>query len=132
MMERDEQRLVKEFKKAIFRKNPKPWYEIFLAYFVIMWHLNYIHGQAVGFMKSQEQTSTGEKVSYVVKSMVNEWENSAGNMLYHFRYVLRAFLPFQKENMANVKKLGGLDGYGVSYLERAVSLLDKKGNDIPI
>lgn len=64
--------------------------------------------------------------------MVNEWENSAGNMLYHFRYVLRAFLPFQKENMANVKKLGGLDGHGVSYLERAVSLLDKKGNDIPI
>lgn len=56
MMERDEQRLVKELKKAIFRKNPKPWYEIFLAYFVIMWHLKYIHGQAVGFMKSQEQT----------------------------------------------------------------------------
>lgn len=51
-------------------------------------------------------------------------------MLYHFRYVLRAFLPFQKENMADVKKLGSLDGHGVSYLERAVSLLEKKGNDI--
>lgn len=56
MMERDEQVLVKELKKAIFAKNPKPWYDIFLAYFVIMWHLKYIHGQAVGFMRSQEQT----------------------------------------------------------------------------
>lgn len=56
MMERDEQALVKELKKAIFAKNPKPWYDIFLAYFVIMWHLKYIHGQAVGFMRSQEQT----------------------------------------------------------------------------
>lgn len=60
MMERDEQKLVKELKKAIFRKNPKPWYEIFLAYFVIMWHLNYIHGQAVGFMRSQEQTVSSQ------------------------------------------------------------------------
>lgn len=56
MMERDERALVKELKRAIFQKNPKPWYEIFLAYFVIMWHLKYIHGQAVGFMKSQEHT----------------------------------------------------------------------------
>lgn len=54
-------------------------------------------------------------------------------MLYHFRYVLRAFLPFQKarENMAAVKKQGNLDDRAVSYLRRAVGLLDKKGNDIP-
>ncbi|KAL0257603.1 hypothetical protein SLS55_008417 [Diplodia seriata] len=67
MMERDEKALVKELKKAVFQKNPKPWYDIFLAYFVIMWHLKYIHGQAVGFMKSQERTvSLSAKIPGVV------------------------------------------------------------------
>lgn len=55
-MERYEQALVKELKKAVFWKPPKPWYEIFLTYFVIMWHLRFIRGQAVGFMRCQEQT----------------------------------------------------------------------------
>ncbi|KAL1634455.1 hypothetical protein SLS58_010651 [Diplodia intermedia] len=134
MMERDERALVGELKKAVFQKNPKPWYDIFLAYFVIMWHLKYIHGQAVGFMKSQEQTRTETNVRFVVSSMVDEWENSAGNMLYHFRYVLRAFLPFQKarEDMASVRKQGNLDEHAVSYLRRAVSLLDERSKDISI
>lgn len=56
MMEGDEKALVKELKEAFFRKHPMPWYEIFLAYFVIMWHLRFIRGQAVGFLRSREQT----------------------------------------------------------------------------
>lgn len=56
MMESDDQALVRELKTAIFWKTPQPWYEIFLAYFVIMWHLKFIHGQAMGLMRSQKQT----------------------------------------------------------------------------
>lgn len=53
-------------------------------------------------------------------------------MLYHFRYVLRAFLPFKQasEDMAAVKEQGKLDDHGVSYLRAAVRLLDQRGNDI--
>lgn len=58
LMESDEQALLKELKKAIFWRTPKdkPWYEIFLAYFVILWHLGFVHGEAVGFMRCQKQT----------------------------------------------------------------------------
>lgn len=66
MMERDEQRLLKELRKAIFRKIPKPWYEIFLAYFVIMSHLKFIHGEAVRLMKCQEQTVSAKSKTFTL------------------------------------------------------------------
>lgn len=66
MMGRDEQALVKELKKAIFRKNPKPWYEIFLACFVIMSHLKFIRGEVVRVMKCQEQTVSANSKTFTL------------------------------------------------------------------
>lgn len=66
MMERDEQALVKELKEAVFWKNPRPWYEIFLAYFVIMWHLKFIRGEAIRFMKCQEQTVSAKSKTFTL------------------------------------------------------------------
>jgi hypothetical protein len=55
-MERDERKLVKRLKDILFKKKSKAWFEIFLAFFIIMTHLKFIHTQAVGFMRSREQT----------------------------------------------------------------------------
>lgn len=74
------------------------------------------------------------KVSFVVKSIVQEWENSAGNLMYHFRIVFRAFPLFQKvrENMDTAKKLANLDDHAVCYFRTAMSLLDQRGMEILI
>jgi hypothetical protein len=55
-MHRLEREVVKTLKTKIFQADPKPWYEIFLTYFVMLTHLQFIHSQAVGFMKIREQT----------------------------------------------------------------------------
>lgn len=74
----------------------------------------------------------GARVSFVVKSMVQEWDDSVENLMYHFRYVLRAFRPFQKakEDMYSVKKQGNLDHHAASYVSTAVNLLDERGMEI--
>lgn len=51
-----ERRIVEVLKGKIFQRKPKPWYEIFLTYFIMLTHLQFIHDQAVGFMKVREQT----------------------------------------------------------------------------
>lgn len=53
-------------------------------------------------------------------------------MIYHFRFVLQEFLPFQRirEDIGVVKEQGRLDDDAVSYLTTAVSLLDKRGMEI--
>lgn len=55
-MHTTERRIVELLKEKIFQKKPKPWYEVFLAYFVMLTHLQFIHDQAVGFMKIRERT----------------------------------------------------------------------------
>lgn len=74
------------------------------------------------------------KVCFLVRSMIEEWENSARTMIYHLRYVLRAFSPFQqaRKDMEAVRKQGHLDDDAASYLSTAVSLLEKRGKQILI
>lgn len=55
-MRKMERQVVKLLKDRIFRPKPKPWYEVFLTYFVMLTHLQFIHDQAAGFMKIREQT----------------------------------------------------------------------------
>ncbi len=55
-MEDDERKLVVALNKMLFERKAEAWFEIFLAYFIIMTHLKFIHTQAVGFMRSRERT----------------------------------------------------------------------------
>ncbi|KAL1624670.1 hypothetical protein SLS56_007733 [Neofusicoccum ribis] len=125
----DEKKLVKELKQAMFKSKPKPWYEIFLAYFVIMWHLKFIHGEAVGFMNCREQTDSAKQVGVFITRMAGEWNHSAENMLYHFRHVLHGNLPFQKaiEDIEGVRSKANLDLEAVSYMKRVVTYLSRNG-----
>ncbi|EKG18551.1 hypothetical protein MPH_04190 [Macrophomina phaseolina MS6] len=129
LMQQDERKLVKELKTAIFQKRPKPWYEIFLTYFVIMWHLKFIHGEAIGFMNCRKRTDSAKQVSEFINRMAAEWHHSASNMLYHFRYVLRGFLPFQtaRKDMEAVRTEVGLGHDAVPYMEKVVGFLNEKG-----
>jgi hypothetical protein len=51
-----EREVVKGLKKKLFQKDPKPWYEIFLTYFIMVTHLQFTHSQAMAFVKVREQT----------------------------------------------------------------------------
>ena len=55
-MHRAERKVVKLLKTKIFHIKPRPWYEIFLTYFVMLTHLQFIYDQAVGFMRARQET----------------------------------------------------------------------------
>jgi hypothetical protein len=51
-----EKAFVKELAALIFKPKIKPWYELFLAFYVIFWNLEYIHHGAHDYMKSKNGT----------------------------------------------------------------------------
>lgn len=54
-----EKLFVKELVALIFRPRIKPWYELFLAFYVIFWNLEYIHHGAQDYIKSKNGTVSG-------------------------------------------------------------------------
>lgn len=54
-----EKLFVKELTALIFRPRIKPWYELFLAFYVIFWNLEYIHHGAQDYIKSKNGTVSG-------------------------------------------------------------------------
>ncbi|OCL01900.1 hypothetical protein AOQ84DRAFT_349986 [Glonium stellatum] len=118
--------LIKELRKKIFQPGIKPWYELFLTFFILLSNLEYIHGGALGYLTSKRNTMLESQVSYVVKSQVKEWEFSAGVMLQHFRCVLRGFLPFQlaRENLEELRQQAKLDEASVEYVTNIIKILE--------
>jgi hypothetical protein len=51
-----ERAFVKELSALIFKPKIKPWYELFLAFYVIFWNLEYIHHGANDYIKSKNGT----------------------------------------------------------------------------
>lgn len=51
-----EKAFVKELAALIFKPKIKPWYELFLAFYVIFWNLEYIHHGARDYIKSKNGT----------------------------------------------------------------------------
>jgi len=48
--------LIKELRKKIFQPGIKPWYELFLTFFILLSNLEYIHGGALGYLNSKRKT----------------------------------------------------------------------------
>lgn len=51
-----ERLFVKELASLIFKPKIKPWYELFLTFYVIFWNLEYINKGAKGYMKAKNGT----------------------------------------------------------------------------
>jgi hypothetical protein len=61
---------VKELATLIFKPKIKPWYELFLAFYVIFWNLEYIRHSANNYIKSNEGTTS--TVYFMLKNIFNE------------------------------------------------------------
>lgn len=55
-LHKDHQALIKQLKAKLFCKGRKPWLEIFLTFFVALVNMQFVHGQALGWMNSQQHT----------------------------------------------------------------------------
>jgi hypothetical protein len=51
-----EKLFVKELASLIFKPKIKPWYELFLTFYIIFWNLEYINKGAKGYMRAKNGT----------------------------------------------------------------------------
>jgi len=139
--------LLEQLGKVIFSKaKRKPWYEIFLTIFVLLSNLEYVHGGALSYYLSQMKTvrrfpsskhaaDANTHMNYFKKNatacysltqeMIDEFNYSAENLLYHFCSVLRGNMGFKlaRENFQEIKDREGLDEPAIEYMRKILDLL---------
>ncbi|KAI8934615.1 hypothetical protein NX059_008308 [Plenodomus lindquistii] len=126
-----EKMFVKEMAALIFKPRIKPWYELFLAFYVIFWNLEYIQHGAYDYIKSKNGTMMGNQVSNVVTTQIKKWEFAFPVLLYHWRCILRGYSPFKlaRDNPEELREKGHIDSEGFDYVTRIANFFDRSDPD---
>ncbi|OWY44884.1 hypothetical protein AALT_g3749 [Alternaria alternata] len=126
-----EKLFVKELATLIFKPRIKPWYELFLAFYVIFWNLEYIHHGAQDYIKSKNGTLIENQVSNVVTTQIKKWEFAFPVLLYHWRCILRGYSPFKlaRDNPEELRERGHIDAEGFAYVTLIANLFDRNKPD---
>ncbi|KAF1852076.1 uncharacterized protein K460DRAFT_271932 [Cucurbitaria berberidis CBS 394.84] len=126
-----EKAFVKELAALIFKPKIKPWYELFLAFYVIFWNLEYIHHGAQDYIKSKNGTLIENQVSNVVTNQIKKWEFAFPVLLYHWRCTLRGYSPFKlaRDNPEELCERGHIDTEGFEYVTKIANLFDRVNPD---
>ncbi|KAF2447071.1 hypothetical protein P171DRAFT_519384 [Karstenula rhodostoma CBS 690.94] len=113
----------------IFKPKIKPWYELFLALYVIFWNLEYIHQSAKTYILSKNGTTVESHVNNVVSRQIEKWEYSFEVLLTYWKTAIRDYVPFKvaRENPEELRKKGHLDAQGFDYVMKLVSIIDRIG-----
>ncbi|KAK3337584.1 hypothetical protein B0T19DRAFT_79271 [Cercophora scortea] len=123
-----QKKLLDSLSKLIFKKGgQKPWLEIFLAIFILLSTLEYVHGGAVTFYHSQMKTKHQASCYSLLNEMIDEFSYSAQNLLYHFCSVLRGNQGFKvaQHNMQQLRDRENLDAESVEYMRKVLAMLPK-------
>ncbi|USP80682.1 hypothetical protein yc1106_07956 [Curvularia clavata] len=122
-----EKLFVKELATLIFKPKIKPWYELFLTFYVIFWNLEYIHHGAQDYIKSKNGTLLENQVSNVVTTQIKKWEFAFPVLLYHWRCILRGYSPFKlaRDNPDELRERGHIDAEGFQYVTSIANFFDR-------
>ncbi|KAK3178362.1 hypothetical protein OEA41_000497 [Lepraria neglecta] len=129
----DHHTLLGQIKKKLYQnKGRRPWLELFLTFFIALANVQDIHGQAVGWMRSQQQTDAAVHVSYLAKQMIEHWNYSANNILHHFRSIFRGELPLKvaERNITELVEREQLDSESTEYVQRVLGVLQKQDDSL--
>lgn len=114
----------------VFKPKIKPWYELFLTFFVLFWNLDYIHQGAQKYIISKHGTSNEYQISNVVSSQIEQWDISFPILMQYWPPILRGFVPFQlaREDPTMLESEGPrLDGPAIEYVKKMSYLFDRMG-----
>ncbi|KAI0855002.1 hypothetical protein F4860DRAFT_497665 [Xylaria cubensis] len=75
----------------------KQWYPIYLTFFILLQTLERVTELQYSYNQwtSDAQANTAQNVSYITNQMVEQWKHSAKNLVIHYRFIVRAMIPFQ-------------------------------------
>ncbi|KAF2116778.1 hypothetical protein BDV96DRAFT_491196 [Lophiotrema nucula] len=129
-----ELKALKILEKKTFKGGPKaelPWYEIYLALFVLVWNMAFIKTSANRYIESKSDTALENQVRATVSRQISDWDRSFSLILMHWRGVLRDFKPFMlgRENPEELRKMGQIDETAFRYVRGTCEILARKGID---
>jgi len=128
-LKRLEKELIKILTDMIFKPKIKPWYELFLTFFVIFWNLDYIRQGATSYNNSKHGTSAGIQVRNVVANQIARWDMSYPILMQYWPAISRNFNPFTytRENPGELLKQEQMDAEGFKYWMRITEVFDRTG-----
>lgn len=120
---------VKELSAQMFKSKIKPWYELFLALYVLFWNMEYIHRGANRYIISKNGTAIHTQVSSVVSTQIKKWDFAFQVVIHHWIAVLRGYMPFKlaRENPEELREKGHLDAEGFEYVVKVANIIDQIG-----
>uniref|UniRef100_A0A8H7N406 Uncharacterized protein n=1 Tax=Bionectria ochroleuca TaxID=29856 RepID=A0A8H7N406_BIOOC len=130
--------VVSRLKKIIYgRRNKEKWYEVYLTCFILLGCLEKVYSLQLGYMGMGDAMDKDVvmHVNYISRSMMEEWQYSAENLIFHFRCILRGMDPFSFDWEGPHERIGeaattNLDGQAILYLRRVTSLLKEQKENI--
>ncbi|KAF2748975.1 hypothetical protein M011DRAFT_475731 [Sporormia fimetaria CBS 119925] len=130
LQKRVEERFFKLLAKTIFQNGIRPWYELFITFFILFWNLEYIHSGAEGYMRTKSGTHVGQQVNTVVSQQLEKWDFSFQVLMNHWQGLLRGYKPFMlaRENPEELRIHGKLpDHSAFVYMTNMAAILDDHG-----
>lgn len=91
--------VIRALKRLMFPKRHAQWYMVFLITFVLLSCIELMHHNQTSFLQLKRKNSEANRinVSNVTRHMLREWEDSAENLINHFRYVTRGNIIFSQQ-----------------------------------
>ncbi|RSL59738.1 hypothetical protein CEP51_013881 [Fusarium floridanum] len=114
-------------KKIIFSKDRQSrWYEIFLTIFVLLVSVEQVYLTQYEYLKgatiANDQVNIFARASPVTSHMVSLWRASAKNLLYHYRCIMKATLPFSPSFKLENEGYALLDADAMQYIRKTAAL----------
>ncbi|KAF7677456.1 hypothetical protein GT037_004315 [Alternaria burnsii] len=103
----------------------KCWFEVFLCVFLVLWTIENAYLWQVKHQGQLLETQRFASMSFVTRLMLEEWDNSAENLLEHFRAVIRGHLPFSDDG-GKMVDLAELDPESSEYVNRIRNLMQRR------
>ncbi|KAF3020918.1 hypothetical protein E8E14_002226 [Neopestalotiopsis sp. 37M] len=126
--------VISGLKKLIFSRDDKreTWYEIFLAIFVLLSNLESVHECQVSYIQRfcKSNGTIFAAANQVKEKMIEEWQQSAKNLIYHFRVVIKGTLPFAQTWTEDMQEKAGIDNKSMDYIKRISSMAANRREEL--
>jgi hypothetical protein len=69
--------------------------------------------------------------SFVSRNMIEKWRDSAKNLIYHFRGVLKGMVPFLESWTPDMQTSANIDSESLTYIRETAKILEVRSKYYP-
>ncbi|KAK4223412.1 hypothetical protein QBC38DRAFT_459354 [Podospora fimiseda] len=126
--------VVSKLNKLIFGRHDKreTWYETFLCIFVLLATLENVYKSQIAYVRKYAGSDGNvfASANYVKRSMLEEWQRSAKNLIYHFRVVSKGMVPFSQTWTQDLQETAGIDDESLAYIRKISTLVASRRDEL--